>query len=81
MSTYETAKVLSILAQGVKIVQDEKNPYQKVQLQILDGSDKGKIITITYGGTVSIKASHEVTQGQTIVLMKSVVPNETPTYK
>lgn len=80
ISTYETAKVLNILAQGVKIVQDEKNPYQKVQLQILDGSDKGKIITITYGGTVSIKASQEVSQGQTIVLMKSVVPNET-TYE
>lgn len=77
VESYETAKVASVLAQGVQVSQGTKNPYQKLQLQILDGSDKGKTITLTYGGVVSINASQEVSQGQTVVLMKSVTPQQT----
>lgn len=73
VESYETATVVRILAQGVKVIQGTKNPFQKVQLQILDGADKGKTITMTYGDPVSIKASQEVSQGQTVVLLKSVL--------
>ncbi|HSX08656.1 MAG TPA: hypothetical protein VLF93_00705, partial [Candidatus Saccharimonadales bacterium] len=70
--SYETANVTRILAQGVKTIQGQKNPYQKVQLYILDGADKGKTITLNYGDAISIKPSQEVSQGQTVVLLKSI---------
>jgi len=78
--SYETANVVKILEQGVTVSQGTKNPYQKLQLQILDGGDKGKTITLLYGGVVSIKASQEFSTGQTVVLMKSVIPHQT-TYQ
>src|SRR5581483_805391 len=54
VESYETANVIRILAQGVKTIQGQKNPYQKVQLYILDGADKGKTITLNYGDAISI---------------------------
>jgi len=80
VESYETASVVKILEQGVKVSQGTKNPYQKLQLQILDSGDKGKTITLVYGGVVSLNASQEVSTGQTVVLMKSVIPQQT-TYQ
>jgi uncharacterized membrane protein len=80
VENYETANVTRILSQGIKVVQGEKNPYQKLQLYILDGSDKGKTITLTYGDVVTINASQEVSPGQTIVLLKSTTQEQT-TYE
>jgi uncharacterized membrane protein len=80
VESYQTANVVTVIAQGVKKVQGQDNPYQKLQLQLLDGSDKGKVITLTYGDGVSINASQEVSQGQTVVLMKSVLPRQQATY-
>ncbi len=77
IQSYETAKVVSILAQGEKTVGAQKLPFQKLQLQILDESDKGKTLMFTYGDLVSIKTSQEVSQGQVIVLLKSVTPQQT----
>ena len=77
VESYETANVTKILSQGIKVVQGEKNPYQKLQLYILDGSDKGKTISLTYGDVVTINASQEVSLGQTIVLLKSITPQQT----
>src|SRR5580704_10585333 len=81
VESYETANVTRVLAEGVKVQQGTKNPYQKLQLQILSGSDKGKAITLTYGGVVSINANQEVNQGQTVVLMKSVTPQHATSYQ
>src|SRR3984957_160909 len=63
VESYETASVVKILEQGVKVSQGTKNPYQKLQLQILDSGDKGKTITLVYGGVVSLNASQEVSTG------------------
>jgi uncharacterized membrane protein len=77
IETYETAKVLSVLAQGIKTVQGQKSPYQKLQLQVLNGSDKGKTMTLTYGDLVELRPEQEVSQGATVVLMKSVTGQKT----
>ena len=71
VTTYETAKVTAILSQGTKTLEGQKHPYQKMQLQILDGSDAGKTITFMYGDTTTITQSQEVSAGQTVVLLKS----------
>jgi uncharacterized membrane protein len=78
--TYETANVLSVLAQGEKTMGGKKVPYQKLKLQVLDGSDKGKILTLTYGDLVELRPQQEVTQGATVVLDKSVAQNKS-TYE
>ncbi len=77
VESYETANVTRILSQGEKVIQGQKNPYQKLQLYILDGSDKGKTITLTYGDLVTIRSNQEVSQGQTVVLLKSVLSQQT----
>ncbi|MGI8419128.1 MAG: YibE/F family protein [Candidatus Levyibacteriota bacterium] len=75
--SYAKAKVTKIITQGSKTIEGEKNLYQKVQLQILDGPEAGKIVTITYGDTTSLRADQEVSAGQTIVLLKSLTPQST----
>jgi len=77
VTSYETAKVITILSQGSKTLEGQKHPYQKVQLQILDGPDAGKILTVTYGDTVTINPTQEVSQGQSVVLLKSQTPQQT----
>lgn len=77
ISSYETAKVTSILAQGTITSGGINHPYQKLQLQILDGADAGKTITINYGQQTTITQNQEVSQGQTLVLLKSVTPQQT----
>jgi len=80
VTSYATAKVISVLSQGNKNIAGLQHPYQKLQLQILDGPDTGKTLTLTYGDMVSITQNQEVTSGQTIVLMKSATPRQT-TYQ
>lgn len=77
VTSYETAKVTSILSQGTKTAGGEKHLYQKLQLQILDGSDAGKTITLIYGDTSTITQAQEVTTGQTVVLLKSQTAKQT----
>ncbi len=78
--TYETAKVLAVLAQGDKTMGEKKVPYQKLQLQILDGVDNGKTVTLTYGDLVELRPEQEVSSGATVVLMKSVTQGKS-TYE
>src|SRR5690242_20289532 len=80
VQSYEVATVTRVLAQGITAIQGVKNPYQKLQLQITNGSDQGKMITLTYGGAISINPSQEVSQGQSVVLLKAVTPQQT-TYQ
>jgi len=77
VTSYETAKVTNILSTGTKTIEGQKHPYQKVQLQLLDGTDAGKTITFTYGDTVTINPTQEVSVGQTVVLLKSQTPQQT----
>jgi uncharacterized membrane protein len=80
LQSYEVATVTNVLTQGVKVIQGQKNPYQKLQIQITNGSDHGKTITLTYGDVVSINANQEVSLGESVVLLKSVTPQQT-TYQ
>lgn len=80
VDTYAKAKVVTIIAQGEKSTNGEKHPYQKVQLQILDGPETGKTLTMTYGDVSTLRSDQEVTAGQTVVLMKEVT-GQTTTYQ
>jgi uncharacterized membrane protein len=80
VQTYETAKVSSILSQGEKTIEGQKHPFQKLQIQILSGPDQGKSMTINYGDLVTLNPTQEVSQGQSVVVMKSTTPQQT-TYQ
>lgn len=77
VENYATAKVINILSQGEKMIDGEKHPYQKVQLQILDGSDAGETLTLTYGDVVTLREEQKVSLRQTVVIMKSTTPQQT----
>jgi uncharacterized membrane protein len=80
LENYTKAKVLSVLAQGNKTVVGQAHPYQKLQVQILDGPEAGKTIRLSYGDQVTITPNQEVSAGQTVVLLKSTSPQQT-TYQ
>ncbi|EKD64447.1 MAG: hypothetical protein ACD_50C00388G0004 [uncultured bacterium] len=71
------AKVMEIIDEGERVIGEFKNPFQKVKVRILEGSDKDKELTIDHGGTVSIREEQKVKEGETIVLSKFSSPQRT----
>ncbi len=68
---FYTGNVVRILKQGEKTIAGIKNPFQILQIRILDGTDKGKLITIDYGGIVSLTPQQEVKVGDTVILQNT----------
>ena len=78
--SYAKAQVVKIIKQGEKVVTGEKHPYQTLQLQVLDGPEKGKTITTDYGTLITLREDQKVTPGQNVVVMKTTSPQGT-TYQ
>ncbi len=68
---FYTGSVIKIIQQGEKEIEGIKTPFQLVQIQLLDGSQKGKLIIINYGQNSSITSAQEVSVGDTVVLQKT----------
>ncbi|HVZ58946.1 MAG TPA: YibE/F family protein [Patescibacteria group bacterium] len=68
--TYAKARVVSITHQGTKNINGRNNPYQDVLVQILDGVDKNKKISLEYGGQVVISKDQFVHNGETVILSR-----------
>jgi uncharacterized membrane protein len=77
---FSTGKVLQIIKHGYKNFGSIKSLYQDVKVQIQDGVNKGKILTIENGGETSILPSQEVKTGDVIILMQSQLGNEKTQY-
>lgn len=69
------AKVLRITEEGVKIIYNQQHPFQKVELEILDGPEKHKRLTITHGEQTTLREDQKVQEGQTVVLLKTTNDN------
>lgn len=65
------AKVTSIKDEGTKDVGGKKNIFQTLELEILEGPDKGKKITIEHGGILTITNAQKVNKNDKVVLTKS----------
>lgn len=76
-SAYLKAKVENILDDGTKTIGGKQNPYQKVSLTLLDGTDKGKNLTIEYGGDTLITTQQKLRPGETVVLTKLTQDKDT----
>jgi uncharacterized membrane protein len=65
-----TGKVTEIMGQGEKDVQGKKYPYQNIKVQLLDGKDKDKVVTIKHGDQVTLRDDQTVTVGEKVVVSK-----------
>ncbi len=71
------AKILRIINEGEKNISGQKHPYQKIELQILDGPEKDKKVTITHGDQTTLRKEQKVNPGQTIILLKTTSQQRT----
>lgn len=71
------AKVLRITEEGVKEVGGQKQPYQKVEVQLLDGSEKDKKLTIIHGEATTLREEQKVRENQNVVVLKTATSENT----
>ncbi len=69
--TFFKAKVLTIVEEGKKEIETgEKISYQKIEVEILNGTEKGKRVSVNNGGSFVIGKYEPVKKGQVIILNK-----------
>lgn len=68
---FYTGSVIKILDQGEKTIAGTKNLYQVLQIQFLDGLQKGRTIIINYGEVAGITSLQKVLVGDTVILQKT----------
>ena len=78
---YVKAHVLKIDSESLKMVDNVKNIYQKIEVEILEGFDKGKTVTIESGKDTTLSPSQVVKVNQEIILTKIKLPNQKLGYQ
>jgi uncharacterized membrane protein len=78
--TIMKGKVLQIIEAGEKEIEGKHYPYQTIKVQILDGSEKDKTVTIKHGDQVTLREDQKVDSGETVVVSKMEALNGT-TYE
>lgn len=69
------AEVTKIITNGETFIEEGKTqPYQTVQVKILDGKEKGKELTVDHGKMTTITEDQKVTVGEKVVLLKMPTP-------
>jgi len=69
---YYKGKVLRILEVGEKEIESgEKQLFQRVEIEILNGDEAGKKIIIDHGGTFAISKNQQVKEGEKVVVAKT----------
>lgn len=71
------AKVLRITEEGTRDIAGQKKPYQKVQVQLLEGTEQGKTFIINHGETTTLREEQKVKNGQTVVVLKTITSQKT----
>lgn len=67
---YMRAEVVNILEDGEQDVDGEKQPFQKVTLEILNGDEKGKQIIVDHGKSFVVHGFKKVKKGDLVVVTK-----------
>lgn len=79
--TYQKAQVVSVISEGEKeVVKGRKNNYQRLKLRVIDGEEKNTEVTVDYGGTFTLTSSQALTQGDIVVLAKTLPQNGKVVY-
>lgn len=71
------AKVLRITEEDVREIAGQKKPFQKVEVQILEGAEQGKTFTINHGENTTLREEQKVKKGQTVVVLKTTTTQNT----
>lgn len=71
------AKVLDIKDEGVRDIEGRKQPYQVVEVQMLEGPEKDKRFTINHGETTTLREEQKVKDDQTVVVLKTTTSQNT----
>jgi uncharacterized membrane protein len=79
--SYIKGKVITIKQEGKKNVGTTNNIFQNVEIELLEGSEKGKRITLEHGGIFTIQESQKVKPGETLLLSRLHGPQSKITYK
>ncbi len=66
--TYYRARVEKILEQGEQKINNIATPFQRVEVVILDGSLRGRKVTIDHGSVFTIDKQRFVSKGQIVVI-------------
>lgn len=66
--SYFQARVTKILEEGQQDVDGVKQDYQKLEVEILNGENRGKIVPIDHGVSFAITQFQKVTVGEEVVL-------------
>lgn len=74
---FSKAKVISILEEGVTEIAGFQNPYQKLQIKLLSGPEKGKVITLEHGGIYAITEDQKVQVDQLVVINALTTEDQT----
>jgi len=75
------ATVTAIPNQGETIGDSGTIPFQDLNLKVLDGSLKGKVIGLTYGKNISLTQSQLLGVGDTVIIDKSVNSGGSPLFE
>ena len=67
---YYRAKVIKIIESGIVTLDARPQEYQKLELQIVNGNEKGKKIVIEHGKDFVIGVFQKVREGETVILVK-----------
>lgn len=66
--SYNRAKVLQVVNQGMQDFQGAKTYNETLKIQFLEGNEKGKVITINYATDATFGIQQRVGQGATVVV-------------
>lgn len=64
-------RVVQILEEGTVPSASGEQPYQKLEVQLLSGTDKGQLVIIEHGLVVGIYQNQKVHQGEKVVMVKN----------
>jgi uncharacterized membrane protein len=73
---YDKGTVIQIEKEGTKTIGGERNFFQTVKIQL----DTKKNITTTYGGIIKIDPKQKLKTGDSVVVLSSTLPGQSPKY-
>lgn len=77
---YYRGKVTEIVSSGQTEINGFTNFNQKLKVKIQNGSQKGKVVTIDYGGVFNISPQQKLAAGDAIILTQTTDPTGGTSY-
>lgn len=73
---YYRAKAVKIIEEGTKKIGNTYNPFQTIEIIILEGPDKDETVFVEHGGLVNLTEEQKIQPNDTLILTKSVLNGE-----